>query len=74
MSKYQRGFRLYDDAAGEWVDVHIEVDNDMIEIYATDDVWLGVEVADGALRGVFGPKAEITLADRTGVMVEERFE
>ena len=60
---------LKDIESGEEVEVGIVIDYDGISV-GLGDVWIGIEVVDGALRAVLGPRAEIVSTD-LGIMVEE---
>ena len=44
----------------------------VIEVDDHPEVYIGVEVWDGALRGLFGEDAEVVMND-PGVIVQERF-
>ena len=44
----------------------------VIQVEDNPDVYIGVEIWDGALRGLFGEDAEVIMND-PGVIVEERF-
>lgn len=61
-----------DVATTEQVQLLVTADSDGLRIYLgeTDEVYIGIEVYDGALRGTFGPNAEIIMAD-PGIIVQE---
>ena len=53
------------------VELIVKADTDGLYIHLAgdDEVDVGIEVYDGALRGTFGPDAEIIMADHVGTIV-----
>lgn len=51
----------------------VKADSNGLYIYraGNDEVYIGIEVTDGDLRGTFGPEAEIIMADDVGTIVQE---
>lgn len=64
---------ILDVATEEYVKVKVEMDDGGVRVYLADRpaVFAGVEIADGAVRAIMGPRAEIIQADSMGVIVEE---
>lgn len=51
-----------------WVTVEGEVISLTVE---GTNIWIGVEIADGKLRGLFGPEAEVVDVGRGIIIAEE---
>lgn len=51
--------------------VEVTPEGVFIRVVSNPDVYVGVEVWDGTLRGTFGPKAEIVSLDMGIIVAEE---
>lgn len=61
-----------DGATNEVVKLIVLADKDGLQIHlqGEEEIYVGIEVFDGALRGTFGPNAEVVSHD-IGIIVEE---
>ena len=67
-------FTLIDEVKDTKHDVVVEYKHGALTLAIEQnlDVYIGVEIWDGALRGLFGEDADVIMND-PGVIVEERF-
>jgi hypothetical protein len=72
---------LLDDGAevNTWYQVEVAwgpsgVTVEIVQNIEDREVYVGVEIWDGALRALMGPTAEITMNDNVGTIIEERID